>query len=350
MLNENAHVFYIKLGTSEESNITEKCINEDLLWLSFYEANEETIKQALKKESNNPNHNSSEYNKEEWKKDWEPVRNAYDRNDTTKTNNALALRRFYTAKEEDYFFTFYKGKMYYCQPRGEVIPIVEENNQKLFPLGTRYRKTSGWKDSAIDLKNTTLYERLISGRLTKTKIFRGTLCEITGKDKETFFNTLNWDFPEYRKLEEYRQKSKEIIIDAMKELNAHDFEVFVDLLLTKTGWNRVGEMGGTVKAIDMEYLIPLTTKHVYVQVKSVLKPSDYEEALHKLAEVLPLKEENICYFAFHTDKLNNNQWKDKYTNIKLKRLDDRELASLCTYHQDVIEWLLLRTCGISKEE
>ena len=331
------NVYYIKLGSGSRIDIAEKCIANNLLWLGYNEATEDVIQKAIRNEQQNPS--------KDWKETWEDVRQSYSNaNKTTQTNYAKAIRHFYMAKEDDYFFTFLNSTMYYCHPTGNIIPITETNNMDCFPVGSRIRATMGWKESPITNNSIIFSERIISGRLTKTKIFRGTICELTGKDKEVFFNTLEWQFPEYEELENLRTKSINLILKAIQELNAHDFEILVDMVLTKSGWLRVGELGGTVKAIDMEYYLPVTKQTVYVQVKSVLTDQECKEAIKSLSEELAFASNPICYLAFHTNKTrqpipeSNNQ-------LIIKTLNGKALAELCSNHQEVINWLFLRTQG-----
>lgn len=334
-------VYFIKLGDGKHTDIAERCIAENLLWLGFNEASESVVRKALENELGNPDHNTNKYS---YKEDWTPVRQAFQqKNETTRTNNALAIRRFYTATEDDYFFTFLNSTMYYCQPSGEVIPIAVDDG--CFTAGSRIRKTNGWKNCALTDPDIILGERRLSGRLTKTKIFRGTICELDGKDKETFFNTLQWNFPEYAMLEKLRKQSLSVIKQAIKELNPHDFEILVDLILTKSGWIRIGELGGQIKAVDMEYYLPVEQQTIYVQVKAVLKQSELNEALDLLAEELAYEKDATCYFAFHTLKTKKTNIPEKYKNLRIKLLDGDAIASLCNNHQEAISWLFLRTTG-----
>ena len=334
---KQGRVYYIKLGAGTQPEIVNKCIAENLLWLGFQEAAEDTIQQAIQ--------NEAQANGQNWKEAWEPVRQVYSNmNKTTQTNYAKAIRQFYTATEDDYFFTFWNSVMYYCHPFGPITPITESNTQGVFPAGSRIRTTTGWKENPVTDDSIILSERIISGRITKTKIFRGTICELTGKDKEVFFNTLQWEFPEYKEMESLRTQSLELILKAIQELNAHDFEILVDMVLTKSGWLRVGELGGTVKAIDMEYYLPVTKQTVYVQVKSVLKDAECNEAIESMTEELAFESNAICYLAFHTDKTSkpipetNNQ-------LIINTLDGKALAELCSNHQEIIDWLFLKTTG-----
>lgn len=338
------HVYYIKLGTGSQLDITKTCIENNLLYISFKETPEWAIQEALKNEKNNPLHDYTSY---DYKNDWEPVRNtSMGKNETVKSTVTTSLRKFYTATEDDYFFTFYNSTMCYCHPVGDVISI--NDSSKPFPCfteGERIRTTTGWKKTPITDDSIILSERVISGRITKTKIFRGTICELTGKDKEVFFNTLQWKFPEYEKLESLRIQSLKLILKAIQELNAHDFEILVDMVLTKSGWLRVGESGGTVKAIDMEYYLPITKQTVYVQVKSVLTDTECKDAIESLSKELAFEPTAICYLVFHTDKTrkpipeSNNQ-------LIINTLNGKALAELCSNHQEVINWIFLKTQGM----
>lgn len=338
MVKEITHIYYIKLGTGEQTPIAQKCIEDNLLWLNFYEASEDVIQQAI----------ANEQNCSDWKKAWEPVRQAYsDKNETTQTNYAKAIRQFYTATEDDYFFTFLNSTMYYCHPVGDIIPITENNTQDCFIAGTRIRATTGWKDHPETTDSIKLLERNLSGRITKAKIFRGTIYELTGIEKDTFLNTLEWYFPECEELEKAKNKIPKLITPVIQMLNDHDFEILVDMLLTKSGWLRVGECGGTQKAIDMQYRIPITNETIYVQVKSVLDDNIVNKALKKLTELFSDKENVTCYIVYHT--LENGVKKTiippKYENLTLKTLNRDALAKLCAEHQEVIDWLYLRTTG-----
>ena len=333
----NCHVYYIKLGSGNQPDIAKKCIASNLLWLGFNEATEDVIHEAIQ--------NEYQCNCNDWKEAWEPVRQSYSNtNKTTQTNYAKAIRQFYTATKDDFFFTFLNSTMYYCHPIGNIIPISEDNTQDCFSVGSRVRNTTGWKNHPETSDSIKFLERNLSGRITKAKIFRGTIYELTGIEKETFFNTLEWHFPECEKLEEAKKQIPNLVIPVIQMLNDHDFEIRVDMLLTKSGWLRVGELGGTVKAIDMEYLVPVENKQVFVQVKSVLSDRVCKEALKLLSDELADKANVICYLAFHTIEPGISI-PTEYRNLNVKTLDATVLANLCCNHQEIIDWLLLRTTG-----
>lgn len=333
-------VFYIKLGAGNQINIAKKCIENDLLWLGYNEAKDETIKEAIL--------NEQQDSSKEWKEIWESVRHSFPKaNKQTQTSYAKAIRQVYTASEDDYFFTFLNSTMYYCHPIGDIIPITESNTHGGFDPGSRIRATTGWKDHPETTDSIKLLERNLSGRITKAKIFRGTIYELTGIEKDTFLNTLEWYFPECEELEKAKNRIPELITPVIQMLNDHDFEILVDMLLTKSGWRRVGEVGGTQKAIDMQYRIPITNETIYVQVKSVLDDNIVNKAIKKLTELFSDKENVTCYIVYHTleNGVKETIIPPKYENLTLKTLNRDALAKLCAEHQEVIDWLYLRTTG-----
>ena len=333
----NCRVYYIKLGAGYQPDIAKNCITNNLLWLGYNEVPEDVIQQALQSET--------QHNCKNWKEVWNPVRKVYDdKNETTQTNYAKAIRQFYTATEEDYFFTFLNSTMYYCHPTGSIIPITENNAWNCFAIGSRIRATKGWKDHPETNDSIKFLERSLSGRITKAKIFRGTIYELTGIEKETFFNTLEWHFPECEKLEKAKKQIPNLVIPVIQMLNDHDFEILVDMLLTKSGWLRIGELGGTVKAIDIEYLIPVENKQVFVQVKSVISERVCKEALKLLSDELANRANITCYLAFHTIEP-KTLIPTEYKNLNVKTLDVTALANLCCNHKEIINWLLLRKTG-----
>lgn len=337
---EKGHVYYIKLGDGQHPEIARKCIEDDLLWLGFIEAPEDVIQEVLLNEQKSLS--------KDWKESWEPVRKKYpDKNSQTQTNYAKAIRQFYTATEDDYFFTFLNSTMYYCHPVGDIIPITESNTLGCFTPGSRIRATTGWKNCAETDESIKLSERNLSGLITKKKIYRGTICGLKEEEQKVFIHTLQQRFPESEKMKEAQAKIPELIKYVIHLLNDKDFEILVDMLLTKSGWRRVGEVGGTQKAIDMQYRIPITNETIYVQVKSVLDDNIVNKALKKLTEVFKDKENVTCYIVYHTleNDVKETIIPPTYENLLLKTLNRDALAKLCAEHQEVIDWLYQRTTG-----
>ena len=67
--------------------------------------------------------------------------------------------------------------------------------------------------------------------------------------------------------------------DLVRHLHWTDFELLVDLLLTRGGWRRVSGRGGHMKDIDLLVEQPLTGERASVQVKSAADQATFDQAI-----------------------------------------------------------------------
>jgi hypothetical protein len=82
------------------------------------------------------------------------------------------IRDFYTLGEDTMWITFYQRRLFWCFARPQV-DILQD--------GTRSRRVIGsWSSESI--KGEELLVENLSGRLTKTQGFRGTICTIGEQD------------------------------------------------------------------------------------------------------------------------------------------------------------------------
>lgn len=68
-----------------------------------------------------------------------------------------------------------------------------------------------------------------------------------------------------------REARRELVASAAElilALHWRDFEVLVDLLFARGGWQRVSELGGTMKDLYLVVEQPITAERISVQVKS----------------------------------------------------------------------------------
>jgi hypothetical protein len=61
---------------------------------------------------------------------------------------------------------------------------------------------------------------------------------------------------------------KASVAPLIQRLHWKDFELLVDLILTRAGWQRLSPLGKTEKSIDLEMLLPVSGRRAFVQVKS----------------------------------------------------------------------------------
>jgi restriction endonuclease len=81
-------------------------------------------------------------------------------------------------------------------------------------------------------------------------------------------------------------------------LDPKDFELFVDLIFTTSGWRRVGILGKTQKTLDLDLVLPSTGERAFVQVKSETNSAELAEYVAKIDDDL----HDRMFYVFHSGK------------------------------------------------
>lgn len=220
---------------------------------------------------------------------WEVVRNFWltqRKNSGSATRDVNQIKDFYELTEKDIWITFYKRKMYWCRVGKEVIEIED---------GTRIRNVIGnW--SCCDGNGSVLAIEGIDGRVTKVQGFRGTVCSV--------------DLPEYvlRKITGEKQPEVTAALENLESLKGSlaslisglwwkDFELLLDLIFAKSGWQRVSVLGKTEKDIDLDLYSPVTNRKAFVQIKSSTNVGEIRSCIKTYKSYDQYQE---MYMAFHT--------------------------------------------------
>jgi len=175
---------------------------------------------------------------------------------TGATQDFNALQIFCKATDEDVFITFHYGKLYWC---------ILDNSDVLQDEISKFRTTKiRW--CSTDIKGKSLEISHISGMITKTQGFRGTLCKI--EELDTLSRIINSEKkPIVEKIEKAKLDLCKFLNAALIELHPYDFEVLVDLIFQQSGWRRVSKVGGNMKDFDLELEDPISKERYKVQVK-----------------------------------------------------------------------------------
>ncbi len=165
---------------------------------------------------------------------------------------------FYTLGPDALWITFFNRKLYWC--------FADTTVTEVEPHGSRLRKAiGGWR--CDDVAGNTLYIDSLSGRLTKVQGFRGTICSV--REREYLLARLNGAaLKDVQEAASRLESLKESVSPLIQRLHWKDFELLVDLILTRAGWQRLSPLGKTEKSIDLEMLLPVTNSRAFVQVKS----------------------------------------------------------------------------------
>lgn len=181
------------------------------------------------------------------------------KNRATASNDTRQIRTYYEASEQDIFVTFSKGYLWWCRPKGVPIVLPDDDDARL-------RSTvDGWSNTSLG-GEPLLISRL-SGKLTKTQMYRGTICDV--EERAYLLRRLNDEkTPELAAVEATEKVLLEQILAMVRLLTPADFELMVELVFSNSGWQRQARTGGSQKTMDLDLLLPSTRERAFVQVKS----------------------------------------------------------------------------------
>jgi hypothetical protein len=107
----------------------------------------------------------------------------------------------------------------------------------------------------------------LPGLVTTTSGYQGTVCEPKGV-REILPIIRNKEDPDAQVAAVARQAYEEAIAKLITRLGEKDFEVLVDLILSRSGWARLAKLGGVTEGIDIEAENAAADEIAFVQVKS----------------------------------------------------------------------------------
>lgn len=269
----------------------------------------------------------SPYHKECLDGEWKAVRaywlEARKGNQGTATRDINQIKDFYELSESDIWITFYKRKMYWCHAHKEAQQLED---------GSRIRRVIGtWR--CEDKNGFPLVIENIDGRVTKVQGFRGTICGVEWP--EYLLRKINGDLqPEVEATKKSLAILKADVESLIKGLWWHDFELLVDLIFAKSGWQRISVLGKTEKDIDLDVFSPVTQKRAFVQVKSSTNATQIKECYESFSQY---KQYHEMYFVFHS--LNGADIDISDPKVHLWNLS--RVAEL-VIHAGLIDWLITK--------
>lgn len=266
-------------------------------------------------------------------KDFEGIRKIYlseGKDDGTATRFANELLKFYEAGDEDLWITFSGGLMYWSIADGTAIFLGKD--KQAFPQGSTYRHTkTGWHNASIGGKILRMSE--LSGRVTKTSGYRGTICEFGEWEADYILRKIqDLHIQEVVTATESKSAMMNACSALIRLLPWVDFEQLVDLIFAKSGWQRVGALGGDQKTSDLELVQPLTGERAIVQIKSSTTRKELEKYAHEFSGM----DADKYFYVWHTCK-NELSLDDP----KIILMGPEELAKH-TLNSGLFDWLLAK--------
>ncbi len=196
------------------------------------------------------------------------------------------IRLFYESDDSVLWVTFFGDRLYWCFSTSEVTLLPDKSKTRSV--------ISRW--SSTDVKGQPLQKSQLSGKLLSMQGFRGTICSVG--ETEYLVQKINGQIP--KEIEEAQaalselERKLEIII---RQLHWQDFEILVDLIFRQAGWQRVSELGKTLKTLDLELISPITAEQYGVQIKSKANLAELESYQDKFAD---MQGYTRLYFVVHT--------------------------------------------------
>ncbi len=234
------------------------------------------------------------------------------------------VRDFYTLDERTLWITFHRRQLWWCFASPEVIQLED---------GTRIRHTlNGWSHQSIGGK--PLFVESLSGALTKTQGFRGTICSIEAFEylKRRLCDDV---LPEVTTAKNCLTDLHTALVDLIRSLNWKDFELLCDLIFSNAGWQRIATLGGTEKSIDLDLVSPVTQRRLFVQVKSRASKETFQKYL---ADFDGHDQYDEMYFIVHSPAGNTAKWTSA-RDPKIKVFTAPDVARL-TVSAGLTDWLI----------
>lgn len=172
------------------------------------------------------------------------------------------VQDFYTLGSNCLWITFADGFLWWGFAEPEVTWLGTQDNQS----ASRVRKmTGGWHNT--DIHGQPLRMNDLTTRLTQVANYRGTICAVRASD---------YLLRKINAIEEpivvaANAARNEMIASArtmIAALHWADFEIMVDLIFARGGWQRTSVLGGTMADIDLMIEQPTIGETASVQVKS----------------------------------------------------------------------------------
>jgi hypothetical protein len=180
------------------------------------------------------------------------------------TQDINALRTLVDEPSQHVWVTFEEGCLWWCTVRDN----IRANPEGGAPDRGHFWLTcdSPWSDRTIDGTRRLVMTEL-PGNVTAVAGFRATVCKPAASE-QILRIIQNHENPLARAASLARQAYQDAIGKLVEQLGDRDFEVLIDLILSRTGWTRLAVVGGSRADIDIEAENAALDEIAFVQVKS----------------------------------------------------------------------------------
>jgi hypothetical protein len=226
----------------------------------------------------------------------EPVARAWWEGRRGATQDINALRTLVDRPSQHLWITFEDGCMWWCivQDKIGANPAGDTFDRGHFWLTCDLP----WSDRTVDGKRRLVMTEL-PGNVTAVAGFRATVCK-PAASAQILRIIHNQENPLAHAAAIARQAYQDAVGRLVAELGDRDFEVLIDLILSRTGWTRLDVVGGTRADIDIEVENAALDEIAFVQIKSTASQSTLDKYVREFYEQSGRYRRMI--FAVHTPK------------------------------------------------
>lgn len=247
-----SHIRYIKLGPS--GRWAHSCLADGIVPLGHHAAGHDVCAAG------------------EWDRIIQMHRDA-GRSPAKATDLTREVRDFYELGSDCLWITFADRQLWWTFADREVRWIGKEDTDQ----PSRHRRAiGGWCNTDRDA--APMLTDGLSTWLTQVANYRQTICAVKAADY--LVRRINCEpDPLVDEARVARQKVVASARNLIAQLHWADFEIMVDLIFARGGWQRVSEVGGTMADVDLVLEQPTLNERASVQVKSTADQSVLEEHL-----------------------------------------------------------------------
>ena len=172
------------------------------------------------------------------------------------------VQDFYALGSDCLWITFADGFLWWAFAEPAVTWLQSEDGA----IASRVRRMiGGWRNT--DVNGTLMRMNDLTTRLTQVANYRGTICAV--RAAEYLLRKINAEEePVIQAATSARAAMLVSAKDMLAELHWADFEILVDLIFARGGWQRTSVLGGTMADIDLLIEQPTIGETASVQVKS----------------------------------------------------------------------------------
>ena len=207
---------------------------------------------------------------------WQAVRQqlaAAGRTNSGTTQGIRELRDFYELGDDCLWITFADGHLWWAFAEPEVVPLPDDGADG----PRRFRRTlDGWHRGSLAGEPLTI--RSLSSALTRVAGYRMTICAVEREDY--LLRRIRGDEePLLLEARRLQTELESITARMIAQLDWRDFEIMVELIFTRGGWQRQSAIGDGEVDIDLLLDNPTTDETGWCQIKSTASQAVLDDYL-----------------------------------------------------------------------